>query len=87
MSQLSRYCKAYPTKTFHQFAGWTSAKNSSADVLFLHDNFVVTENVFNDRDVIFDAVTDEWKEFCTSTLQFDPDPHKLQEKTAAKQAA
>jgi hypothetical protein len=40
------------------------------DCLFLQDNFVVTDGIFKDQNIIFDQVTDEWKQFCTEKLAF-----------------
>jgi hypothetical protein len=41
------------------------------DYVFLHDTFAVTEGIFNDERIIFDAVTPEWVAFCRQTLGFD----------------
>ena len=41
------------------------------DVLYLHDSYVVTDDIYKDENVIFDKVTDEWKAFCTESLQFE----------------
>jgi hypothetical protein len=40
------------------------------DYLFVQENYVVTDGIFLDEHVIFDAVTPEWREFCERTLQF-----------------
>jgi hypothetical protein len=40
-------------------------------ILYLHDSYIVTHDVYNDRYVIFDNVTDEWKRFCHETLGFE----------------
>ncbi len=41
------------------------------DFLYLHDSYIVTDGIFVDEDIIFDQVTDEWKEFCHKTLEFE----------------
>jgi hypothetical protein len=41
------------------------------DHLYLQENYVVTDGVFLDENVIFDDVTPEWKDFCTHTLKFE----------------
>ncbi len=41
------------------------------DFLYLQENYVVTDGIFKDKDIIFDAVTPEWKDFCTNTLLFE----------------
>lgn len=40
------------------------------DIVYLQENFIVTDGVFLDEHVIFDDVTPEWKEFCTTKLEF-----------------
>ena len=40
-------------------------------ILYLQENYVVTDGIFKDQNIIFDNVTDEWKEFCHGTLQFE----------------
>ncbi|HEX5759942.1 MAG TPA: hypothetical protein VF121_12190 [Thermoanaerobaculia bacterium] len=40
-------------------------------IVYIHDSYVVTDGVFKDENVLFDDVTDEWKEFCHSTLSFE----------------
>jgi hypothetical protein len=44
---------------------------SDEDHLYLHKNYVVTDGVFKDENIIFDDVTSEWREFCTHTLNFE----------------
>lgn len=41
------------------------------DVLYLQENFIVTDGIFLDQNIVFDNVTPEWKEFCTNTLGFE----------------
>ena len=45
-------------------------------VVFLHDDFTVTRSMWRGEDVVFDAVTDEWRRFCTEELGFAV-PHDL----------
>ena len=33
-------------------------------ILYLQENYVVTDGIFKDQNIIFDNVTDEWKQFC-----------------------
>ncbi len=40
------------------------------DVLFLQENYVVTDGVFQDEHIIFDNVTEDWKTFCHEQLGF-----------------
>lgn len=41
------------------------------DYLFVQENFVVTDGIFLDENIVFDEVTPEWKKFCEETLQFE----------------
>jgi hypothetical protein len=40
------------------------------DVVFIHKDFSVTRSIWHGDDVIFDQVTQEWKEFCSGVLGF-----------------
>lgn len=41
------------------------------DIVYLQENYVVTDGIFKDENIIFDNVTPEWKDFCTNTLLFE----------------
>ncbi|WP_322727137.1 hypothetical protein [Nostoc sp. ChiQUE01b] len=41
------------------------------DFLYLQENYVVTDSIFQDENIIFDNVTSEWQKFCKNTLLFD----------------
>jgi hypothetical protein len=43
---------------------------SDDDVIFIHQDFTVTQSMWHNENVIFDQVTPHWKEFCTYTLSF-----------------
>lgn len=38
--------------------------------LYLQENFMVTDDIFIDQNIIFGRVTPEWIEFCKNTLNF-----------------
>ncbi|HVT18926.1 MAG TPA: hypothetical protein VHQ90_22415 [Thermoanaerobaculia bacterium] len=40
-------------------------------ILYIQENYVVTDDIFKDEHIIFDNVTDEWKQFCHETLHFE----------------
>lgn len=46
-------------------------KLTDDDFLYLQKNYVVTDGIFLDQNIIFDNVTPEWKEFCHQTLLFE----------------
>lgn len=41
------------------------------DVLYLQENYVVTDGIFLNENIIFDQVNDEWQEYCKSVLSFE----------------
>jgi hypothetical protein len=41
------------------------------DILYLQENYVVTHGIFKDEHIVFDEVTDAWKDFCHKDLQFE----------------
>ncbi len=41
------------------------------DILYLQENYVVTDGIFKDENIIFDKVTDLWKEQCHDELGFE----------------
>jgi hypothetical protein len=45
---------------------------SDERIVFLHDDYTVSLGMWKGEDVIFDAVTEEWKAFCATSLQFRP---------------
>lgn len=42
------------------------------DIVYIQENYVVTNGIFKDEDIVFDQVSSEWKDFCTTILNFDP---------------
>ena len=41
------------------------------DYLYLQENYVVTDGIFKDENIIFDQVTPEWVAYCQETLKFE----------------
>lgn len=84
MSQMGTYCKAYPARRFREYEGWAEdcahlrpdAKGATrthiddGDVLYLQENYVVTDGISKDENVVFAAVDESWKRFCTGALGF-----------------
>jgi hypothetical protein len=44
--------------------------SGDGDYLFVQESYIVTRGVLLDEEVVFDAVTPEWEEFCRRELQF-----------------
>jgi ankyrin repeat protein len=40
------------------------------DVVFIHQDFTVTQSMWHNENIIFDQVTPEWEDFCSRTLKF-----------------
>jgi hypothetical protein len=58
------------------------------DFLYLQENYVVTDGIFKDENIIFDQVTPEWKDFCHTVLGLEiPDYvcEPVESNTAARQ--
>ena len=65
-----------------------SGKLSDDDVVFLQQDFTVTELIWAGENVIFNRVTPEWIDFCTQELQFKvPDDFDLIASTPAAKSA
>lgn len=83
--KMGIYCKAYKLSALRGFPDWQENSDAAraADegksprplddnsILYVQENHVVTDGVFIDENVIFDAVTPEWVSYCQETLQFE----------------
>lgn len=92
-----KYCKAYHMSDFRQFAGWSEsrinwkksaddAEFSDDDVVFLHEDYTVTQSIWSNENVIYNNVTSEWQDFCNTVLEFKV-PDELDLIVAASSAA
>jgi hypothetical protein len=86
-----QYCAAFHLKELQQFPGWVenriparpepaeaAGKPAEDGIVFLHQDYTVTNSIWRNEDVIFDQVTPQWKEFCASVLGFKvPDDFDL----------
>ena len=76
------FCKGYRLAEFRKFPAWSEsrinwkAKDAGDEefnddtIGYLHQDFTVTRAIGPGEDVIFNAVTPEWKEFCITVLHF-----------------
>ena len=46
-------------------------KLTDNDFLYVHESLIVTDGIFEDRNIIFDNITPEWEKFCKETLKFE----------------
>lgn len=66
-----KYCTAYHLSDLRRYPSWTSElQDLGDDVVFLHQDFTVTKSIWAGEDVVFDKVTDDWKNFCSNELRF-----------------
>lgn len=77
-----KYCKAYHLSDFRQYPNWLETRGNwknndkdeqtlaDEDIVFLHQDYTVTQSMWHNENVIFDKVTTEWKEFCEKALKF-----------------
>ena len=67
-----KYCTAYHLGDLRRYSAWSSDAQdlSDDDVVFLHQDYTVTKSIWTGEDVVFDKVTDDWKEFCNHELRF-----------------
>jgi hypothetical protein len=83
MKKMSNYCKAYPAERLQQFPGWKEhaktiaptdqlLEGQSGEFYFLHDDLTVTADIFAGEKIIYDSITEDWKAFCSQTLEFSP---------------
>lgn len=54
----------------------TSRELTGDDYVYLHENFLVTDGIFIDENIIFSDVTPEWIEFCRNVLCQDAPTEK-----------
>ena len=83
MGRMGKYCKAYMIPRFKEFSGWSESSENArkengsprqltdADFLYLQENYVVTDGIFIDENVIFNNITPEWIDFCKNVLKFE----------------
>lgn len=73
---MHRYCKAYTLGQFRQYSNWAEQREANESALadesigYLWDDFTVVRSPVQEKSIIFDAVTPEWRAFCENTLQF-----------------
>ncbi|HKP10955.1 MAG TPA: ankyrin repeat domain-containing protein [Blastocatellia bacterium] len=51
-------------------AGGQDAALTDDDVVFIHQDFTVTQSMWHAENVIFDQVSREWEAYCTDVLNF-----------------
>ena len=74
---MHKYCKAYKLEQLRQFSAWAEqgAQNepelTDESIVYLWDDFTVVRSPVQEKGIIFDAATPEWRDFCVHTLHFE----------------
>jgi len=77
MSNNTKFCKAYAARALREFPNcdrlWQqeSKVHPDEDILYVHDDFIVRSGIFPEDEVVFDDITEDWKQFCTQQLHFE----------------
>lgn len=71
-SSERKYCTAFHVSDLRRYPAWASEVQElkDEDVVFLHQDFTVTRSIWAGEDVVFNTVTDQWKQFCSNELRF-----------------
>jgi len=43
-------------------------------IVYLQENYVVTDDVYKEENILFDEVTPKWEKFCIKELNFNSEP-------------
>jgi hypothetical protein len=54
------------------------------DILYLQENYIVTDDIYKNRNIVFDKVDDKWKNFCEQVLEFEIPEFEKWEPTETK---
>jgi hypothetical protein len=80
-----QYCKAYHLGELRHYPAWSEGRINwkqkangqggeaafdEDSVVFIHQDFTVTESMWHNENVIFNQVTSDWEAFCVDALQF-----------------
>lgn len=75
---MRKYCKAYYLNALRRFPGWMEkheedeAELTDDSIVYLWDDFTVVRSpVIPNKGLVFDTLTEEWKDFCHNNLQFE----------------
>ncbi|MBV9108096.1 MAG: hypothetical protein JO306_01660 [Gemmatimonadetes bacterium] len=97
MARTGTYCRAFHARDFTAFPGWRPdlaqlrpapaadaprAALDDADLLYLQDDFAVTDGIYQDEHVVFADAGPEWRRFCADALGFAPPPAPQGENSA-----
>lgn len=73
---MQKYCRAVQLKDLRLFSNWDDCCSKETlllpgeTVCFLCDDLTVIQSPFVDDCIFFSTFSEEWKEFCLTTLKF-----------------
>jgi hypothetical protein len=84
MPKMGNYCKAYLLSRLRHYPGWQEAPEALAagqgteatldeksdPIVYLQEDYRVTNGIFLDDPAVFDQVTPEWQQYCVHELEF-----------------
>lgn len=99
MARMGSYCRAFYARDLAAFAGWRPDLSQlragpgggrraldGEDVLYLQEDFRVTDGVYLDEHVVFADAGADWRAFCAGPLGFAPPAAEEAEPAAAAAA-
>ena len=87
---MGSYCRAFYARDFAAFDGWrpdlaqlrdAGAPLEDDHILYLQEDFGVTDGIFQDENVVFADAGMAWRTYCAGVLGFAP-PAELEEELA-----
>ena len=74
---MHKYCKAYKLGQLRQFSDWAEQGEeqepelTDESIVYLWDDFTVVRSPVQEKGIIFEVVSPEWRDFCVNTLHFE----------------
>jgi hypothetical protein len=74
-----KYCAAFHLEELRGYPAWkeqpvkagdNGAEPAGDEVVFLHQDYSVTKSIWPGEGVVFDDVTEQWKDYCRTRLKF-----------------
>lgn len=94
MAIMGKYCKAYMLSRLQEYSAWKEAtvklkeKDDLLDdefVIYIQEDYRVTNGVYKDEGIIFDEVNDEWRSFCHDVLEFEIPDYVIEAEKAVEE--
>lgn len=60
-------------------------KLTDDSIVYLQENYVVTDDVYKEENILFGAVTPDWEEYCKNELNFEIPEYAISSKNVETQ--